>query len=106
MCQVCAVTYHKNHTVVPFDKAADGEKAEIMTEAELIKEKSKVCSDLIGEFEQTAVDLETNSIAAKQKVSQTAQRMITKIRERELEAITAIELRNEKLNASKAQVNR
>ena len=108
MCQVCVVTDHKNHTVDPLDKAADAEKAKVMAAAELIKENSKVCSDMIGEFEQTAVDLETNSIAAKQKVSQTAEQMIDKIREREREAIATIEntrvSRNEKLNAAKAQV--
>ena len=108
VCQTCINTDHKNHTVDPLDKAADGEKAKIMTGAELIKEKSKVFSDVIREFEQTAVDLETNSMAAKQKVSQTAEQMINKIREREREAITAIEntrvSRNEKLNAAKAQV--
>ena len=108
VCQVCVVTDHKNHAVDPLDKAADAEKAKVMAAAEVIKEKSKVCSNMISEFEQTAVDLETNSIAAKKKVSQTAERMITKIREREREAITAIEntrvSRNEILNASKVQV--
>ena len=108
VCQVCVVTDHKNHTVEPLDKAADAEKAKVMAAAELIKENSKVFSDVIGEFEQTAVDLETNSIAAKQKVSQTAEQMINKIRECEREAIAAIEntrvWRNEKLNAAKAQV--
>ena len=108
VCQICVVTDHKNHTFDPLDKAADVEKAKVMAAAELIKEKSKVCSDLIGEFEQTAVNLETNSIAAKQKVSQTAEQMINKIREREREGIAAIEntrvSRNEKLNAAKAQV--
>ena len=108
VCQICVVIDHKNHTVDPLDKAADAEKAKVMAAAELIKENSMVCSDMIGEFEQTAVDLETNSIAAKQKVSQTAEQMINKIREREREAIAAIEnscvSRNEKLNAAKAQV--
>ena len=108
VCQVCVVTDHKNHTVDPLDKAADLEKAKVMVAAELIKENSKVLSNMIGEFEQTAVDLETNSKAAKQEVSQTAEKMINKIREREREAISAIEntrvSRNEKLNAAKAQV--
>ena len=107
VCQVCVVTDHKNHTVDPLDKAADNEKPKIMTGAVLIKEKSKDFSDVIREFEQTSVDLETNSIAAKRKVSQTAEQMINKIREREREAITAIEntrvSRNEKLNAAKTQ---
>ena len=108
VCQVCVVTDHKNHTFDPLDKAADVEKANVMAAVELIKEKSKVCSDVIREFELTAADLETNSTVAKQKVTQTAEQMINKIREREREAITAIEntcvSRNEKLNAAKAQV--
>ena len=108
VCQVCVVTDHKNHTFDPLDKAADAEKANVMAAVELIKEKSKVCSDVIREFELTAADLETNSTAAKQKVTQTAEQMINRIREREREAITAIEntrvSRNEKLNAAKAQV--
>ena len=108
VCQICVVTDHKNHTFDPLDKAADAEKAKVMAAAELIKEKSKVFSDVIREFERTAVDLETISTAAKEKVSQTAEQMINKIREREQETITAIEntrvSRNEKLNAAKAQV--
>ena len=108
VCQVCVVTDHKNHPFDPLDKAADAEKAKVMAAVELIKEKSKVCSDVIRGFELTAADLETNSTAAKQKVTQTAQQMINKILEREREAITAIEnmrvSRNEKLNAAKAQV--
>ena len=108
VCQTCINTDHKNHAVDPLDKAVDDEKAKIMTGAELVKEKSKVFSEVVREFELTAVDLETNSTAAKQKVSQTAEQMISKIREREREAITAIEntrvSRNEKLNAAKAQV--
>ena len=108
VCHTCINTEHKNHTVDPLDKVADAEKAKVMAAAELIKEKSKVFSDVIREFEQTAVDLESNFIVAKQKVSQTAEQMINKIREHEREAIAAIEntcvSRNEKLNAAKAQV--
>ena len=108
VCQICIVTDHNNHTVEPLDKAADGEKAKVMAGAELMKEKSKVCSDVIRECEQTAVNLEANTTAAKQKVSQAAEQMIAKIREREREAITDLEKtrvsRMEKLNAAKTQV--
>ena len=108
VCQICIVTDHKNHTVEPLDKAADGEKAKVMAGAELMKEKSKVCSDVIREFEQTAANLEANTTAAKQKVSQEAEQMIARIREREREAITELEKtrvwRMEKLNAAKTQV--
>jgi len=108
VCQTCINTAHKNHTVEPLDKAADGEKAKVMAGAKLMKERSKVCSDVIREFEQTAVNLEANTTAAKQKVSQAAEQMILKIREREREAITDLEKmrvwRMEKLNAAKTQV--
>ena len=105
VCQICIVTDHKNHTVEPLDKAADGEKAKVMAGAELMKEKSKVCSDVIRELEQTAANLEANTTAAKQKVSQAAEQMIAKIREREREAITDLEKtrlsRTEKLNVQR-----
>ena len=108
VCQICIVTDHKNHTVEPLDKAADGEKAKVMAGAELMKEKSKVCSDVIREFEQTAANLEVNITAAKRKVSQAAELLIAKIREREREAITDLEKtrvsRKEKLDAAKTQV--
>ena len=40
-----------------------------MAAVELIKEKSKLFSDVIRQFEQTAIDLETNTNAAKRQVS-------------------------------------
>ena len=108
VCQICIATDHKNHTVDPLDKAADIEKAKVMAGVELMTERSKVCIDLIHEFEQTAVNLETNITAAKCEVSQTAEQMITRIREREREVVTDLEnthvSRIEKLNSVKAQV--
>ena len=107
-CQICIVTDHKNHTVDPLDKAADGEKAKVVAGAELLKEKSKVCSEVLRKFEQTAVNLDTNITAAKHKVFQAAEQMITKIRERQREAITALEKtrvsKTEKLSSAKLQV--
>ena len=73
VCHICVVTDHENHSVDALDKAADGEQAKVMAAAELIKEKSQLFSDVIREFEQTVVDLETNCAAAKRKVSQTAE---------------------------------
>ena len=108
VCQVCVVTDHRNHAVDPLDKAADREKAQIMTGAELIKEKSKMFGDMIREFEQTVLDLETNIATAKREISQEAEQMITKIRECERQAITTLEntrvSRTEKLNCVKTQV--
>lgn len=108
VCHVCVVTDHRNHSFDPLDKAADGEKAKVVAAAELIKEKSQLLSDVIREFEQTVVDLETNSAAAKLKVSQTVEEMISMIREHEREAITAIEdqrsSRMQTLNDAKTHV--
>ena len=108
VCQICINTDHKNHNVDPLEKAVDGEKANIMAGAELMKEKRKVCSDAIRKFEEVTVKLETNITAATREVSQAAEQMIAKIREREREAITTLEntrvSRMEKLNSVTKQV--
>ena len=75
------ITEHKNHAIDPLDKAAEGEKAKLVAAVESMKEKSKLCSDVIRQFEQIAVDLETNTNTAKRQVSQTADKMIAKIRD-------------------------
>ena len=108
VCHICIVMDHKNHSVDLLDKAADGEKAKLLEGAELMKEKSKVCSDVIREFKKTAGELESNTTIAKRMVSQVAEQMVAKIREREQEAITALDntrtLRVEKINAIMTQV--
>ena len=108
VCQICIVTDHKNHNVDPLEKAADGEKANIMVGAELMTEKRKVCNDVIREYEEAARKLDSNITAAKREVSQTAEQMIAKIREREREAIITLEntrvSRMEKLTSVTKQV--
>ena len=108
VCQVCVVTDRRNHAVDPLDKAVDREKAQVMAGTKLMKEKNKTCIDVIGKLEQTVLNLETNIATTKREVSQVAEQMITKIREREREAITALEItrvsRTEKLNSVKTQV--
>ena len=108
VCQICINTKHKTHEVEPLDKVADGEKANILARAELIKQKSNVCSDAIHEIEETEAKLESNIASAKREVSQTADQMVAKIRERERENIAALEntrvMRVEKLNSAKKQV--
>ena len=102
------MTDHKNHNVDPLEKAADGEKANIMAGAELMKEIKKVCNDAIRKFEEANVKLETNITAAKREVSQAAEQMIAKIRQHERDAITTLEntrvSRTEKLNSVTKQV--
>ena len=108
VCQICINTDHKNHNVDPLEKAADGEKANIMAGAELMKEKKKVCNDAIRKFEEATVKLETNITAAKREVSQAAEQMIANIRKHERDAITTLEntrvSRIEKLNSVTKQV--
>ena len=92
VCQICINTDHKNHNVDPLEKAADAEKANIMTGVELLKQKKKVYTDLMREVEDTTSKLEANITKAIGEVSQAANQMIAKIQERERIAIT--ELRN------------
>ena len=108
VCQVCIATDHKAHDVEPLEKAADGEKANILTRTEVLKERTKVFSDVIRKYEQTVVELEANITDLKREVSQTAEQMIAKIRENERQIITALEntrvSRQDRLNSAKAQV--
>ena len=108
VCQVCINTDHKSHDVVPLEKAADDEKANITARAELVKEKKEVCRDVIREFEKTEHELETNISTAKRQVSQATEQMMGKLRQLEREAITVLEKtrvsRIEKLHSGKASV--
>ena len=108
VCQICINTDHKTHEVEPLEKAADSEKANILARAELIKEKSKVCSEAILKFEQTQLELETKLTITKRQVSHAADQLIAKIREREREIITTLDntcvSRAEMLNSTKTQL--
>ena len=108
VCQVCINTDHKSHDVVPLEKAADDEKANITARAELVKEKKEVCRDVIREFEEKEQELETDISTAKRQVFQATEQMMGKLRQLEREAITALEksrlLRVEKLHSGKASV--
>ena len=109
VCQICINTDHKNHNVDPLEKVADAEKANIMAGVELLKQKRKVYNHLTREVEDRTSKLEANITKAIGEVSQAANQMIAKIREREREAIT--ELRNkgvsrrEKLDHVKKQTH-
>ncbi|XP_066030611.1 E3 ubiquitin-protein ligase TRIM71-like [Pocillopora verrucosa] len=108
VCQVCINTDHKSHDVVPLEKAADDEKANITARAEHVKEKKEVCRDVIREFEKTERELETNISTAKRRVSQATEQMMGKLRQLEREAITTLETsrvsRIAKLHSGKASV--
>jgi type I site-specific restriction endonuclease len=73
------------------DKAARDEKPNIMSGAEMIKEKVRELREVIRQFEETASELESNVATAKRGVSQAADQMIKEIREREREAIISLE---------------
>ena len=108
VCQVCINTDHKSHDVVPLEKVADDEKANIIARVELVKEKIEVCRDVIREFEEKEQELETDISTAKRQVFQATEQMMGKLRQLEREAITALEksrlLRVEKLHSGKASV--
>lgn len=108
VCQICIITEHKIHEVEPLEKAADGEKTEILARAETIKEKINTCNASIQEIEESETEMERNVAYAKREVSQAADRMVAKIRELERENITALEntrvWRAENFNSSKRQI--
>ena len=104
VCQICIVTDHQNHKIVLLDKAGRDEKPDIMSDAEMIKEKIKQLGEAIRQFEETASELERNVATAKRGVSQAADQMIAEIRELEREAIISLETtrvtRLEKINTA------
>ena len=91
VCQICIVTDHRNHEIVLLDKAAHDEKPNIMSGAEMIKEKISELSEVIQRFKETISKLERNVATAKRGVSQAAEQMIARIRGREREAIVSLE---------------
>ena len=105
VCHACIVTDHRNHEVILLDKAADNEKGNILAEAAAIKENEKALNDVIQKFQETISKLETNVAIAKRGIAQSAETMITKIRECEREAIDSVETtgatRLEKINSAK-----
>ena len=62
-----------------------------MADAKLTRQKEKVLKDEIRKSEETKSLLESNVATAKHEVSQAAEQMIAKIREREREKITFLE---------------
>ena len=108
VCRVCIVTDHKNHSIDPLEKAADDEKANIMSGIESMKEKKKVYTDLMREVEEATSKLKDKITTAIDEVSQAANLIIAKIQECKQEAITALqnklESKTEKLNCINKQI--
>ena len=105
VCRACIVTDHGEHKVILLDKAADNEKGNIMAEAAATRENERTLKDVIRKFEVTISKLETNVAIAKRGISQSAETMISKIRECEREAIDSVETtratRLEKINSAR-----
>jgi len=105
VCHACIVTDHRNHEVTLLDKAADNEKGNIIADAAATRQNETVLMDMIRKFDETISKLETNVAIAKCEISQSAETMITKIREREREAIASVDkthaTRLEKINSAK-----
>ncbi|KAL9958740.1 hypothetical protein ACROYT_G035796 [Oculina patagonica] len=91
VCQICFVTDHRNHDFLLLDKAAHGKKPNIMSGAEMIKDKISELGEVIRKFEDTLSKLEIKVATAKHGVSKAAEQMIAEIREREREAIVLLE---------------
>ena len=105
VCHACIVTDHRNHEVILLDKAANNEKDNIMAEAAATRENEKALKDVIRKFDETISTLEANVAIAKSGISQAAETMITKIREREREMIDSVDTthvtRQEKIISAK-----
>ena len=105
VCHACIVTDHRNHEVILLDKAADNEKGNILAEGAATRENEKALKDVIRKFQETISKLESNVAIAKRGIAQSAETMITKIRECEREAIDSVETtratRLEKINSAK-----
>ena len=91
VCKLCIVSHHKNHSIDPLEKAADDEKANIMSGIESMKEKRKVYTDLLREVEEATCKLEDKIAVAIEEVSQTAKQMMAKIQECKQETIAALQ---------------
>jgi len=78
-----------------------------MAEAAAVRENERALKDVIRKFNETISKMETNVAIAKRGISQVAETMITKIREREREAIasedTTHATRLEKINSAKEE---
>ena len=88
---ICVATDHRNHEIVFIDKAAEEEKHNIMSDAEMIEKKMSELNEVIQQFEETISRLERNVETVKRGVTQAGEQMIADIREREREAIASLE---------------
>ena len=109
VCHICIATDHGQHEVILLDEAADNEKANIMAQAVATRENEQALKEIIRKFDDTISKLETNIAIAKRGISQAAETMITKIREREREAIASVDTthatRLEKINSAKENLS-
>lgn len=109
VCHICiAMNKHQDHDVVLLDEAVENEKRDIMADVTRLRESENTFKDAIRQFEEAIHKLERNIVTAKRGVSQAAEQMITRIREREREAIISLETtrvtRIERINSAIEEV--
>ena len=108
VCQICINTTHKPHGVEPIEKVADNVKSEILTLAEMMKERITTCDASIRRIEEMEAEMEANVAFSKREVSRAADQIVAKARELESDNITALEntrlLSAEKFNSAKQQI--
>ena len=108
VCQICINTTHKPHGVEPIEKVGDNVKTEILTLAEMMKERITTCDASIRRIEEMEAEMEANVAFSKREVSRAADQIVAKARELESDNITALEntrlLSAEKFNSAKQQI--
>ena len=111
VCLHCIATEHRSecHEVKSLDTAALAEIPNIKSGAENIKERVEELKEEIRQFEETSSELEENFEDAKREVSETAKRMVEKIKESEQEALASLEAtlkkRQKKITLAEKEAN-
>ena len=108
VCQICINTTHKAHGVQPLEMAADSAKSEILTLAEMMRERITTCDASIRQIKEMEAEMEANAASSKREVSRAADQIVAKARELERNNITEIENTRlssaEKFNSAKQQI--
>ncbi|CAH3152818.1 unnamed protein product [Pocillopora meandrina] len=108
ICPVCLVEDHRGHEFDVIEKAVEEDKKYIMMNVDTIKEKANLSREEIGKFEKTSEDVEMFIAIAKQEVSEAAQHVITKTRQKEQQLLESLEMTRRKriklINSAKQEL--
>ena len=108
ICPVCLVEDHRGHEFDVIEKAVEEDKKYIMLNVDTIKEKANLSREEIGKFEKTSEDVEMFIAIAKQEVSEAAQHVITKTRQKEQQLLESLEMTRRKkielINSAKEEL--